>query len=156
MSGSRVAGRGSRGGHLVVAMLLGLAAEAHGQGVRRELGIEVYTLRATPDRIGGALSAGWRVGPRARVSLLGGMDGGDGGPVGRTEALVHFLLAPDRKRGVGLYGAGGLAVDIASRSEARMVALVGVEPAPGGRQGWMLEAGVGGGWRFAAGWRWRR
>ncbi len=136
-------------------MLLGLAAEAHGQGVRRELGVEAYTLRATPDRIGAALHAAWRVG-RARVSLLGGMDGGDGGTAGRAEALVQFLLAPDRKRGVGIYGAGGLAADVAQRTEVRLVALVGVEQAPGARKGWMLEAGVGGGWRFAAGWRWRR
>ena len=156
MNKSRVAGRGSRTVLLAIALLLGAVSRIHAQAVRRELGVEAYTLRATPDRMGGAVYAGWRVGPRARVSLLGGMDGGAGGTAGRAEALVHFLLAPDRKRGAGIYGAGGLAADIAGRTEARLVALVGVEQAPGARQGWMLEAGVGGGWRFGAGWRWRR
>jgi len=145
-----------RGGLLVLGILHGSIGTLEAQGVRREFGVEAYTLRATPDRVGGALFAGWRVAPRVRLSLLGGMDGGDGGTAGRAEALVHFLLAPGRKRGAGIYGAGGLAADFAGRTEARIVALVGLEQSPGGRQGGILEAGVGGGWRFAAGWRWRR
>lgn len=152
----RVACRGSRAGLLLLPLLLGSVVVARAQQVHREFGVEAYTLRATPDRIGAALYAGWRVGSRQRISLLGGMDGGDAGAVGRAEALVHFLLAPGKKRGAGAYAAGGLALDVAHRNEARVVALVGVEGAPGGRQGWMIEAGVGGGWRLAAGWRWRR
>lgn len=140
---------------LFVALQL-LAAPASSQQVHREFGVEAYTLRATPDRVGGALYAAWRVGSRQRLSLLGGVDGGDGGTVGRAEALVHFLLAPVKKHGAGGYAAGGLALDVADRVEARVVALLGVEGSPGGRQGWMIEAGVGGGWRLAAGWRWRR
>ena len=137
MSRSRVAGRGSRVGLLLLPLLLGSVVIARAQQVHRELGLEAYTLRATPDRIGGALYAGWRVSSRARVSLFGGVDGGDGGTAGRVEGLVHFLLAPDRKKGVGIYGAGGLATDIAGRTEARIVALIGVEAAPGGRRGWV-------------------
>ena len=156
---ARTADCGLRWPGVLAVVLLGSMLRSAGlqaQRIHRELGIEAYTLRATPDRVGGALYAAWRVSSRARVSLLGGMDGGEAGTVGRAEALVHFLLAPDRTRGVGIYGAGGLAADIVGRTEARLVALVGVEQAPGARQGWMMEAGVGGGWRFAAGWRWRR
>ncbi|MBW8771905.1 MAG: hypothetical protein JF590_01215 [Gemmatimonadetes bacterium] len=141
---------------LVAAMLLGASGSVLAQGVRREFGVEGYTLRATPDRVGGGLYAGWRVGSRERVSIFGGADGGDAGAAARGEALVHFLLAPGKKTGAGAYAAGGLALDIADRAEARLVALVGVEGSPGARQGWMIEAGVGGGWRLAAGWRWRR
>jgi hypothetical protein len=141
---------------LLLLLLLGCVSAVAGQAVHREFGIEAYTLRATPDRTGGALYLARRVGSRARLSLLGGVDGGDGGTAGRIEGLVHFLLAPDRKAGAGLYVAGGLAADIADRTEARIVTLVGLERAPGRRSGWMLEVGVGGGWRAAAGWRWRR
>lgn len=140
----------------LLVTLQALASQASAQQVRREFGVEAYTLRATPDRVGGALYAGWRVGSRQRLSLLGGVDGGDGGTTGRAEALVHFLLAPGKKRGAGFYGAGGLGVDVAGRTEVRIVALAGIEGSPGGRRGWMVEAGVGGGWRLAAGWRWRR
>jgi hypothetical protein len=138
--------------------LIGMAhaAPLRAQQISREFGLEAYTLRATPDRVGGAVYAGWRVGSRQRLSLLGGVDGGDGGTIGRGEALVHFLLAPAKQHGAAGYAAGGLALEVGDRAEARLVALIGVEGSPGGRQGWMVEAGVGGGWRFAAGWRWRR
>jgi hypothetical protein len=34
-----------------------------------------------------------------------------------------------------------------------LVLTLGLEASPGGRTGWFLEAGVGGGARIAAGWR---
>ena len=128
----------------------------HAQQIRREVGVQAYALLGDADRIGGGLYGALRVGPRARLSLFTGLGGGDGNTAGRVETLAHFLLAPGRKQGAGFYLAGGLAADVAERTEARIVALVGVEGRPGARGGWMLEAGVGGGWRVAAGRRWRR
>ena len=157
--GSRVAvggRRGLAGGALVLALSMGTASVLWGQRVRRELGVQGYTLLGTDGRFGVGLIGALRVGPRARVSLFAGADGGTGRMAGRAEALGHLLLSPGRKRGVGGYLAGGLAVDLVVRPEARIVALVGIEDRPGGRSGWALEAGVGGGWRVAAGWRWRR
>jgi hypothetical protein len=76
---------------------------------------------------------------------------------GRGEALVHFLLTPTQRTGVGLYAAGGIGVDFTTDAAASwVVATLGAEGAPNGPSGWMLEAGVGGGWRVAAGWRWRK
>lgn len=126
------------------------------QGVRSELGLQGYGLFGEADRGGAGLYLARRVGPRMRLSLFGGAGGGDGGASGRGEALVHLLVAPSRRRGAAPYLAGGLGLDVADRSEARLVALVGLEGSPGGRGGWVLEGGVGGGWRLAAGWRWRR
>jgi hypothetical protein len=49
----------------------------------------------------------------------------------------------------GIAGAAG-------RTDAGYLLLgLGVEAAPGGRHGWWLEAGAGGGVRIALGWRWR-
>lgn len=73
----------------------------------------------------------------------------------RGELVAHFLLSPGARRGVGFYGLGGVAGLTGPRKRAYLMLGVGVEANPGGRSGWMLEAGVGGGVRIAAGWRWR-
>jgi hypothetical protein len=126
------------------------------QRVGREFGVQGYALLGDADRAGGGLYLARRAGPRGRVSLFGGAGGGEGGASGRVEVLAHLLVAPRRQRGAAPYLAGGLGLDIAGRTEARLVAAVGLEGSPGGRRGWVLEGGVGGGWRVVAGWRWRR
>lgn len=144
---------------VVSAIALALTSSVlpvHAQPIQREFGVQAYTLIGEEGRFGSALYVARRLGPRARISLLAGADVGSGQTIGRAEGLVHLLLSPSKRTGAGGYLAGGLAVDVAERSQARIVALVGVEGSPGGKQGWMLEAGVGGGWRVAAGWRWRR
>jgi hypothetical protein len=56
---------------------------------------------------------------------------------------------------VGLYGAGGVAVAGGAVDQGYMVVTLGLEARPGARSGWFVEAGVGGGARLAAGYRWR-
>ena len=151
----------ARRGPRIRSALLGLALCAalgprlSAQTVRSELGVQAYTLLGDAGRGGAGLYVARRAGPRGRVSLFAGGGGGKGGVSGRGEALVHLLVAPGRLRGAAPYLAGGLGIDLADRSEARLVVLVGLEGGPGARRGWVLEGGVGGGWRVAAGWRWR-
>ena len=140
----------------VVLLGSALGSRLSAQTIRSELGVQAYALLGDADRGGAGLYVARRAGPRGRISLFAGAAGDDGGASGRGEALVHLLVSPGRRRGAAPYLAGGLGVDVADRTEARLVALVGLEGSPGGRQGWVLEGGVGGGWRLAAGWRWRR
>ena len=157
MSGTRTADCGLRRLPVAALLLLPLFTASapqrlSAQRVSREFGVQGYGLLADEGRIGGGVFGALRVGPRARLSLVAGGEGGGGG----VEGLVHLLLAPAKRRGAGAYVAGGLAADVADRTEAWIVALVGVEGTPGGGQGWVIEAGVGGGVRVVAGWRWRR
>ena len=142
-----------------VGVLLTLSAmgpRLSAQTIRSELGAQANALLGDADRGGGGLYLARRAGPRGRISLFAGAGSGEGGASGRGELLAHLLVSPARRRGVAPYLAGGLGLDIADRTEARLVALIGFEGSPGGRRGWVLEGGVGGGWRLVAGWRWRR
>jgi hypothetical protein len=124
-----------------------------------EYGLHAVATFATPDLVAGGGYAAVRPGERARLALTlaAGTAGGDA--AFRGELLAHFLLSPRAKHGVGFYALGGAAVaDLASTGDTQgyMVLGVGVESRPGARSGWALEAGIGGGLRIAAGYRWRR
>ena len=97
-----------------------------------------------------------RTSRRTRVSVGLGAGVSDGRAAWRGELLVHFLLNPTRRRGVGVYGAGGIAAVGGPVDQGYLVLTLGLETRPGGRSGWFVEAGVGGGVRLAAGVRWRR
>jgi hypothetical protein len=47
-------------------------------------------------------------------------------------------------------------VESTGDTQGYMVLGLGVESSPGARSGWALEAGIGGGFRIALGYRWRR
>jgi len=68
------------------------------------------------------------------------------------------LLRPGERVGPGPYGGLGLAFVGAAgaRGAGYLTALVGVEAAPGRRQGWYAELGLGGGVRLSLGRRFRR
>jgi hypothetical protein len=121
-----------------------------------ELGVHAVVTASDPLFGGGGLYGACRVSDRTRiaVTLSGGAVGGDVGM--RAEALGHFLLNPKKGHGVGLYALGGAAFVANGSEEGYLVLGIGVEARPGRRSGWALEAGVGGGLRIAAGYRWRR
>jgi hypothetical protein len=121
-----------------------------------EVGIQGLTLLQDPVWLGGAMYGAWRPGGGVRLGLTIGAGSLDGRFSGRGELLAHFLLSPGRRRGVGLYGIGGIAGVAGPRDQGYLILGLGLEQAPGSRSGWAIEAGVGGGVRVAVGWRWRR
>jgi hypothetical protein len=133
---------------------LAAAAPAGAQQVR-ELGVQGIGTLSDPALAVGAVYAGWRPTRRARLSGSVGLGGSGGETAWRGELLVHFLLAPTRREASGVYVAGGVAAVGGRVDEGYMVLAIGIEGRPGASSGWFAEAGVGGGARLAAGYRWR-
>jgi len=121
-----------------------------------ELGFHSVATGSDPVFGGGGLYGASRVSDRTRiaVTLAGGVAGSDA--EFRGELLGHFLLSPRKGRGIGLYALGGAALVAGPASEGYLVLGLGAEASPGARSGWSLEAGAGGGFRVALGYRWRR
>jgi hypothetical protein len=140
------------------AVALALAAGAPPAAAQQvvELGITAVATAADPAVVVAGGSLGVRTSARTRVSAALGAGTSDGDFAWRGELLGHFLLSPGRLRGAGLYGAGGVAVVGGPIAQGYLVLTLGVEGRPGGPRGWFLEAGLGGGARVAAGYRWRR
>ncbi len=76
----------------------------------------------------------------------------------RVAADAQLLLRPGERARPGPYAGLGLAFVGAegTRGAGYLTALVGVEAAPGRRQGWYAELGLGGGVRLSLGRRFRR
>jgi hypothetical protein len=143
-------------GGSVLLLLGGLSGKVLAQlPTGHEIGAQALATFAAPSFAGGGLSYGLRLGGRPRLVGLVAAGGRDGSLAGRGELAVQYLLAPDRRRGVGFYGVGGIGGVTGPGSSGYLVVGLGVESAPGGRSGWMLEAGVGGGLRLSVGWRHR-
>ncbi len=120
--------------------------------------VQVHGLATFADQrlIGAGVGAGVRSPARWRLSA--GASGGDlgGRAAGRLEVLATYHLEPLKRRGVALYGGGGLALLVSDGMRREYaVLLLGAELAPGRPAGWFAEAGVGGGVRVAAGVRFR-
>ena len=133
---------------------LAIATPAGAQQVS-ELGIQAIGTLSDPALAVGGVYAGWRPAKRARVSAGLGLGGAGGEVAWRGELLGHFLLAPTRRDGAGVYLAGGVAAVGGRTDQGYLVLAAGVEARPGAPSGWFIEAGVGGGPRLSAGWRWR-
>ena len=133
---------------------LAAAAPADAQQVN-ELGIQAIGTLSDPALAVGGIYAGWRPTKRARISGGLGLGGSEGEVAWRGELLGHFLLAPTRREGAGVYLAGGIAAVGGPADQGYLVLVAGLESRPGAASGWFLEAGVGGGPRVSAGWRWR-
>jgi hypothetical protein len=120
-----------------------------------ELGFHAVATGSDPLFGGGGLYGASRVSDRTRIAatLSGGVAGADA--EFRGELLGHFLLSPRKGRGIGLYALGGAALVAGPASEGYLVLGLGAEARPGAQSGWSLEAGVGGGFRVALGYRWR-
>lgn len=121
----------------------------------REAGVQALVTTASPALVTGGLYAAFRPSLRTRIAATLGAGVSDGRAAGRGELLAHFLLSPNAVSRPGVYLGAGIAGVVGPVDQGYVVALVGVEGAPGGRSGWVVEAGVGGGVRLTAGWRWR-
>ncbi len=139
---------------LALAALPGRAREAVAQQ-GREIGVTGIATASDPALAVAGVYAGLRTSRRTRVSVAATAGASDGAAAWRGELLAHFLLSPARRRGVGLYGAGGVAVVGGPVEQGYVVLALGLEGRPGAPSGWFVEGGVGGGARLAAGYRWR-
>jgi hypothetical protein len=152
----------SRTGAIAVATLCAALAGRPLAGQKIvEYGLHAVATFASPELFAGGGYAAFRPGERARLALTLAAGGADGAAAFRGELLAHFLLSPRAPHGVGFYGLGGVALADVESGGARdtrgyLVLGLGVESRPGARSGWALEAGIGGGLRIAAGYRWRR
>jgi hypothetical protein len=140
---------------ILVTTILAAARALTGQ-VRHELGMQVTATTGRPAALVAGLAWAWRPGYRDRLVLHSGLGVAEHRLAARSEVVWHFLLQPAAPSGVGVYGGAGLAGQVARSARGWIVVLVGIESRPGGRSGWMLEAGVGGGVRVGAGYRWRK
>jgi hypothetical protein len=106
------------------------------------------------------LAAGFALRPRGqgRLALTGAGGAMDGQAALRLEATAQFLVTPGARSGVSPYGGIGVAYmgSGGRRGVGALVALVGVEAAPGRRRGWFGELGFAGGLRARLGIRWRQ
>jgi hypothetical protein len=140
---------------LLAAALRSGGAPAAAQQVS-ELGVMGIATASDPALVVAGGYGAIRTSRRTRISVDLGAGVSDGHAAWRGELLAYFLLNPTRRRGVGVYGAGGIAAVGGPVDQGYLVLTLGLETRPGGRAGWFVEAGVGGGVRVAAGVRWRR
>ena len=121
----------------------------------REIGVGAIATLSDPAFAAGNAYAALRTSGRTRVS--GSVSAGVSGHefAWRGELLGHFLLSPEERRNAGFYVAAGVALVDGPSQQGYLVVTLGLESRPRGNSGWAVEAGVGGGVRLAAGYRWR-
>jgi hypothetical protein len=121
-----------------------------------EIGLHALLTTSSPVLWGGGVYGAFRPSTRFRIAATVAAGETDGDVAARGELLGHFLLNPTNLGGIGAYAGGGVAGTAGLEDRGYLVLLLGIEAGPGARDGWALEAGVGGGLRLAAGYRWRR
>lgn len=121
----------------------------------REIGVQSIAAFADPAAVVAGAYGAWHPSGRTRLSASLGLGIADRELAWRAEALGHFLLSPEERRRPGFYFAGGIAGTGGPVSRGYLVLTLGLEQQPQARSGWALEVGVGGGFRLAAGYRWR-
>lgn len=146
---------------VVVAAVVVTAMDAGARAARceaqqvREVGAQLLVTTQDPLLATGGLYGALRTTRRTRLALTAGAGGVDGDFAVRAEALGHFLLNPAARGKPGVYAGAGVALVAGPEEQGYVVLLVGAEGSPGGRSGWAVEAGLGGGFRVTAGYRWR-
>ena len=120
-----------------------------------EGGIHALATVADFDFAGGGVNLGYRPGGRTRFTLSATAGGIADAFALRGETTAQFMLNPASRRH-GFYAGGGIAGLTGPVDEAYLLLVLGLETAPGGKSGWVLETGIGGGVRVLLGYRWRR
>lgn len=142
------------GSGAALALLLLLVPEAATAQRAREVGLHAVFTGQEAELLAGGVYGAIRTTRRTRLGFTAAAGSAGGEFVARGELLGHFLLSP-ASTGPGVYGGGGIAGIAGADEEGFLVLLLGIEQGPGGRSGWYLEGGLGGGVRIAAGYRWR-
>ena len=136
-------------------LLLGAPGRLTAQ-LRHELGIQVTGTTGRPAAVAAGPVWAWQAGVRDRLVFHAGLGGAEHQLAFRGEALWQFRFEPSATTGVGLYVGGGLAMPTAASTHGWIVATLGLESRPAAAQGWIVEAGIGGGFRLVLGYRWRK
>jgi hypothetical protein len=121
----------------------------------KELGLQAIGTASDPALGVAGVYGAIRTSSRTRVSASAGAGVSRSDAAWRGELLVHLLVNPTARRGLGVYAAGGAAAVGGPVERGYIVLTLGVEQHPGLRTGWFAEAGIGGGARLALGYRWR-
>jgi hypothetical protein len=124
--------------------------------LRHEIGVQVTGTTGRPAALVVGPAWAWQPGARDRLVLHAGVGGSEHQVAFRGEALWQFRFEPSATKGVGLYLGAGLAAQTAESTHGWIVATLGFESRPAAAEGWILEAGVGGGFRLVLGYRWRK
>ncbi len=137
---------------LIAYTATGLEAQA------REWQVQGLAAFADSTFVGGGMGFALRSRGRSRLGISASVGAREGALAGRAELVVSYHLNPFLRRGVTPYAGGGVTVGWTGEEFVEyVVALVGLETAPGARSGWFLEGGIAGGVRASAGFRvrWR-
>jgi hypothetical protein len=144
---------GSRWRSVLAATVLSAPPLAAQQA--KELGLQAIGTASDPALGVAGVYGAIRTSTRTRVSASAGLGISRSDAAWRGELLIHLLMSPSAQRGIGLYAAGGVAAVAGPVERGYIVLTLGAEQHPGRRTGWFFEAGIGGGARLAAGYRWR-
>jgi hypothetical protein len=136
-------------------VILALIAAPLGAQTIKEWGIQALGALADPAFAGGGAYGALRFGDRTRAAVTLNPGVQDGQFAFRGELLGHLLINGRSKR-PQVYALAGVAGVAGPTGRGWLVMGAGLEASPGGRSGWAVELGVGGGVRISAGFRWRR
>ena len=136
----------------------GMAVHAGPAAAQRtaEIGLQTLLTTSSPVLWAAGVYGAFRASTRFRIAATVAAGEAGGEMAARGELLGHFLLNPTNRGGTGAYAGGGVGGIAGPDDRGYLVLLLGIESGPGARAGWALEAGLGGGLRLAAGYRWRR
>jgi hypothetical protein len=124
-----------------------------------ELSLGAAASMARRTFIGAELGIAHRPSGESRIALA--LAGGSAPPgeraAARAQVTIQLLVNSAARAGVGIYAGVGAAflARRGSPGQGYLAVLLGVEGAPGRRQSWYVEGGLGGGARAAGGWRLR-
>ncbi len=139
----------------VLAATVVLAAPPLAAQQGKELGLQAIGTASDPGLGVAGVYGAIRTSSRTRVSAAAGAGVSRSEAAWRGELLIHLLVSPTARRALGVYAAGGVAAVGGPVDRGYIVLTLGAEQHPGQRSGWFVEAGIGGGARLAAGYRWR-
>lgn len=122
-----------------------------------ELSVGAAAALARRTFIGAEVGVAHRPSGESRIALA--LAGGTAGQqaAARAQVTIQLLVNSAARAGVGIYAGVGTAflARRGSPGQGYLAVLLGVEGAPGRRQSWFVEGGLGGGARAAGGWRMR-
>jgi hypothetical protein len=120
-----------------------------------ELSLGAAASMARRTFIGAELGVAHRPSGESRIALaLAGGNAGDRAAA-RAQVTIQLLVNAAARSGVGIYAGVGTAflARRGSPGQGYLAVQLGVEGAPGRRESWFVEGGLGGGARAAGGWR---